>query len=117
MPCKNSEFEAGFRETAENGSGHCEVFLNPALAAFEEIGDHLAVTEGRTFTITGKLRQDVDALERELIERALDASHGRINYAARTLGLSHQTLNYMLNTRQKDLLEKRKTARRDLRKR
>lgn len=84
-----------------------------ALAAFNEMGDHLAVTEGHGFVTSGKLRKDIQSLERELIERALDAAEGRITYAARNLGVSHQTLNYMLETRYKDLLKKRRAKRRE----
>jgi transcriptional regulator with PAS, ATPase and Fis domain len=85
-----------------------------ALAAFHEIGDHIAVTEAGSFVVSGKLREDLHALEREPVERALDAAQGRITYAAKSLGISHQTLNYMLETRYKDLLKKRRPRRRGL---
>ena len=82
-----------------------------ALTAFQEIGDHIIGSKGYGFIATGKLREDVQALERELVERALDGARGRITYAARSLGISHQALNYMLETRYKDLLKKRRPRR------
>jgi tetratricopeptide (TPR) repeat protein len=83
-----------------------------ALAAFQEIGDRLAVTEGRSLVSGGKLIEQVRQLEHDLIERALDVARGSITYAARSLGISHQTLNYMLETRHRDLLEGRSPVRR-----
>jgi tetratricopeptide (TPR) repeat protein len=108
---------AAFRRAIDlaEHAGSMNRAADAALAAFHEIGDHLAVTEGHSFTATGKLLADIQTLERELVERALESAHGRITYAARSLGMSHQTLNYMLHTRHKDLLEKRKPARRDSR--
>jgi DNA-binding NtrC family response regulator len=92
-------------------AGSVKYAAHAALTAFHEIGDHLAVSEGYSFITTGKLRDDIHALERELLERALDAAQGRITYAAKSLGVSHQTLNYMLETRYRDLLQKRKPRR------
>ena len=87
-----------------------------ALIAFQELGDRLAVSEGRTLVAGGKLNKEVRALEHDLIKRALDVNQGSITSAARSLGISHQTLNYMLETRHKDLLKKRRPARRRPRK-
>lgn len=87
-----------------------------ALAAFQELGKRLGIAEGRGFVSSGKLSEAVQALEHELIENALDATQGRITFAARNLGISHQALNYMLETRHKDLLKKRAPERRRKRK-
>ena len=97
-------------------SGNLNRAADAAFAAFQEIGDHLAASEeyglasGRTFT------EAKQSLEHEYIERALDAAQGSITYAARALGMSHQTLSYMLYTRHRDLLKKRKPSRQDSRK-
>lgn len=82
-----------------------------ALAVFQEMGNRLAVIEGRSFVAGGKLDEEVRTLEHDLIKPALDAAQGSITHAARSLGVSHQTLNYMLETRHKDLLKKRTPAR------
>ncbi|HKR15335.1 MAG TPA: helix-turn-helix domain-containing protein [Pyrinomonadaceae bacterium] len=87
-----------------------------ARAAFQEIGDRLAVTEGRSLIAGGKLDEEVQALEHDLIKRALDVAQGSITSAARSLGMSYQALNYMLETRHKDLFEKRSPVRRRPRK-
>jgi tetratricopeptide (TPR) repeat protein len=98
--------QAGNRNRAEQA----------ALAAFQEMGDRLATSERRNLTSGGTLSEQVRALEHDLIQRALDIAQGGITYAARSLGMSHQALNYMLHTRHKDLLEKRTPSRRDTRK-
>jgi tetratricopeptide (TPR) repeat protein len=101
--------------TAEQ-TGDMNRAAQAALAVFQEIGDRLAVTEGRSLVSGGNLDEEVRALEHDLIKRALDAAKGSITYAARSLGMSHQTLNYMLETRHKDLLKERTPVRRRPRK-
>jgi transcriptional regulator with GAF, ATPase, and Fis domain len=54
-------------------------------------------------------------LEARLIGQALDEAGGSLTKAARILGLPHQTLDTMLNTRHKALSGKRKPALRRLR--
>lgn len=83
-----------------------------ALAAFQEIGDRLGISERRSVVSGGTLSEQVHALEHDLIERALDNAQGSITYAARSLGMSHQALDYMLETRHRDLLGKRVSRRR-----
>lgn len=56
----------------------------------------------------------VHELEVKLIGQALDASGGSITKAARILGLPHQTLISILDTRHKGLAGKRKPAKRRL---
>jgi tetratricopeptide (TPR) repeat protein len=97
-------------------AGNVDRAAHAALAMSHEIGDRLAVTEGRGFVSSGKLSEEIHALEHDLLERALDVAQGKITHAARILGVSHQTVNYMLETRHEDLLEKRKPSRRDSRK-
>jgi tetratricopeptide (TPR) repeat protein len=60
--------------------------------------------EDRNFTLPGA----VHGFEAKLIERALEESGGSIVGAARLLGLTHQTLGSILNTRHRQLSAKRK---------
>ena len=87
-----------------------------ALAAFQEIGDHLLTSEGDRLASGQSFSEAKQLLEHDFIKRALDAHHGSITHAARSLGMSHQALNYMLHTRHKDLLGKRRPERRSKRK-
>lgn len=57
----------------------------------------------------------VREFEARLIERALEESCGSITKAARLLGLTHQTLGTILNTRHKGLADKRTPVHRRLR--
>ena len=57
----------------------------------------------------------VQEFEARLIERALEEAHGSVTKAARLLGLTHQTLGTILNTRHKGLADKRTPVRRRLR--
>jgi len=108
---------ASFRRaiTFAQDTGNLNRVADAALAAFEELGDHLITSEeqgiasGRSFTEAREL------LEHDFIKRALDVYQGSITHAARSLGMSHQALNYMLHTRHADLLEKRKPERRSKR--
>jgi tetratricopeptide (TPR) repeat protein len=58
----------------------------------------------KNFTLPGAVYE----FEAKLIERALEESGGSITKAARLLGLTHQTLGSILNTRHKKLTAKRK---------
>ncbi|HEX8142879.1 MAG TPA: sigma-54 dependent transcriptional regulator [Pyrinomonadaceae bacterium] len=53
------------------------------------------------------LSEEVRLYEERLIERALKESHGRITHAARLLGLSHQTLSAILESRHRRLQQLR----------
>ncbi|MBV9928305.1 MAG: hypothetical protein JOZ96_25015 [Acidobacteria bacterium] len=53
--------------------------------------------------------------EARLIERALEEAGGSVTKAARLLGLTHQTLGTILNTRHKSLASKRTPVRKRLR--
>jgi len=87
-----------------------------ALAAFQEMGEHLAVTEGRQLISGRGLSEQIQSFEHELIKRALESAQGSVTHAARSLGMSYQALSYMLETRHKDLLQQRTPARRRPRK-
>ena len=87
-----------------------------ALTVFEELGDCVAVVEKNKPVSGRKLSAERKSLEHDLIGHALDVAQGSITYAARSLGMSHQTLNYMLHTRHKDLLKNRTPVRRRPRK-
>ena len=82
-----------------------------ALAAFQEIGEHLAVRERGQLLSGRALGQNKLSMEREVIKLALEQSQGRITQAARSLGMSWQALAYALRTRHKDLLNERKPVR------
>src|SRR5919205_47811 len=99
-------------EHADNASRASDA----ALAAFQEIGEHLAVTESGHHIPGGSLKKAKRALEHDLIERALQNADGSVVHAARSLGISFQALTYMLETRHKDLLKYRTPVRRRPRK-
>ena len=67
-------------------NGNVNRAAQAALTVFQEIGDRLVVTEERGLVSGGKFSEIVGALEHDLIKRALDASNGRITYAAISLG-------------------------------
>jgi tetratricopeptide (TPR) repeat protein len=86
-----------------------------ALAAFQEIGDHLSVGETAKVVSGRTLGEEVQEYEHELIKRALENAQGSVTHAARSLGISYQALGYMLETRHKALLTERTPPRRRLR--
>ena len=53
--------------------------------------------------VGGSLKEEVRCYERELIKRAMDESQGQVTSAARMLGISHQGLCEILNSRHKGL--------------
>ena len=82
-----------------------------AFAAFQEIGEHLVVAEeGQQLSGRG-WSHDKRAIEHNLIKAALEQTNGSVTHAARNLGISYQSLNYMLRTRYRDLLEVRTPVR------
>ena len=86
-----------------------------ALAAFQEIGDHLTVRETEKVISGRTLGEEIQSYEHELIKRALENAQGSVTRAARNLGISYQALGYMLETRHKALLTERTPPRRRLR--
>ncbi|MCA1616799.1 MAG: tetratricopeptide repeat protein [Acidobacteria bacterium] len=65
---------------------------------------------GRNFSLHGAIHD----LEARFIERALEDSEGSVSRAAKLLGLEHQSLIYLLNTRHKRLAGKRTPAKKRL---
>ncbi len=65
----------------------------------------------KNFSLYGALQE----LEAKFIEQALEEEGGSVTHAARLLGITHQSLANMLNTRHKSLLNKRMPAKRRLR--
>ena len=55
----------------------------------------------------GALAEVVRQYEHDVIERALEHAEGKVSHAARLLGLSYQSLAYMLQHKHKDLMPKR----------
>jgi hypothetical protein len=88
-------------------TGNLNRVADAAVAAFQELGEHLITSEGQDIASGLTLAEGTELLEHDYIKRALELYHGSITHAARSLGMSHQTLNYMLHTRHKDLLGKR----------
>lgn len=82
-----------------------------AFAAFQEIGEHLVVAEDGQQVSGRGWSHDKRAIEHNLIKAALEQTNGSVTHAARNLGISYQSLNYMLRTRYKDLLEVRTPVR------
>lgn len=78
-----------------------------AVAAFQEIGKHLLTSEGGPSVSGRGWGEDKRAMEHDLINLALEQAQGKVTHAARYLGISYPSLNYMLRTRYKDLLKKR----------
>jgi len=83
-----------------------------ALTAFQEMGQHLTSDEARSFPAGRKLTEEIRQFEHDLIKHALDTSQGSVTHAAQSLGISYQSLGYMLETRHKDLLKERTPIRR-----
>lgn len=98
-------------ELSEN-AGLMNRAAEASLAAFHEIGDHLAVSTGGQLLSGRGLGQDKLAMEREVIKLALEQANGRVSQAARIAGMSWQGLAYALRTRHQDLLNKRTPVRR-----
>lgn len=87
-----------------------------AVAAFQELGKHLAILEGGQLLSSRGLNKTKESLERDAIRLALENANGSVTRAARSLGISFQALSYMLETRHKDLLKYRTPVRRRPRK-
>lgn len=96
-------------------TGSTNKAADAALAAFQEIGDHLTVCETEKVFSGRTLSEEVNSYEHELIKRALENAQGSVTHAARSLGISYQALGYMLETRHKALLKDRTPPRRRLR--
>lgn len=87
-----------------------------ALTLVREMGERLAAIEKRNLISGRKLREEIQSLEHDLIEHSLEVAEGSVTRAADSLGISYQELNYMLETRHKDLFHLRSPVRRRPRK-
>ncbi len=84
-----------------------------ALVIMEELGEHLSPRKSKT--LAGRtLVEEVKRYEGDLIKQALILSEGSVTKAARMLGITHQRLIYILESRHKDLLTVRTPAARRL---
>lgn len=86
-----------------------------ALALFREMGERLTIADGSRLISSRPLEEEIHSLEHDRIKRALEENQRKITYAARSLGMTYQALNYMLKTRHNDLLHERTEARSRLR--
>ena len=110
-----SAFRRAIELSVETENFHLE--SEAAVAAFQEIGEHLAVIEGEDLLPGRGLKKERLSTEHEAIKRALEQNKGSVTHAARDLGISYPSLRYMLATRYKDLLKYRTPVRRRPRKR
>jgi tetratricopeptide (TPR) repeat protein len=91
-------------------AGNVRQSADAARAAFQEIGERLVISEIHSVSGRG-WSHDRRAIEHDLIKLALEQAKGSVTHAARNLGISYPALNYMLNTRYKDLLKYRTPVR------
>jgi tetratricopeptide (TPR) repeat protein len=114
---QHPEIQNRLGQCARSLLGH-ESFLAPDKgdANFSRsTGDVSAKTEATTdlenasvLTTDASLEEQVLQYEGTLIRKALETSDGSVTRAARTLGITHQGLAFILNGRHKDLLAARK---------
>ena len=83
-----------------------------AFAVFQEMGQHLAIFEGEKFISGRTLNEEVSSFEHDTLKLALENAKGSVTRAARSLGMSHQALTYILESRHNDLLKYMKPQRR-----
>jgi tetratricopeptide (TPR) repeat protein len=81
--------------------------VEAALMMVRELGEHLASDEGQASVLGNALSKGRLRYEHNLIKQALIKADGSITDAARFLGITHQSLSYMLENRHKDLLKLR----------
>jgi len=87
-----------------------------ALTVFQEMGERLAVHDKGIFVSGRSFSEEIQSLESDLIKHSLETNEGSVTRAANNLGISYQELNYMLETRHRDLVHLRTPARRRPRK-
>lgn len=113
------DFQAAFikarRWLADSQSKDILVRVNKAaekvvLALGGELSDEAATEILLTTQI--ELQEEVLKYERSLIRQALAKVNGSVTYAASLLGLSHQGLAYVIQSRHKELLTERSPIRR-----
>jgi CheY-like chemotaxis protein/tetratricopeptide (TPR) repeat protein len=100
---QNSQDPSGSRRLIS-----CALTVIDALVASEQHQD----SETPRHSWEGfSLKEQITKSERALIERALKDAGGSVTKAARLLGMSHQSLIYLIKTRHKSLLETRSVVR------
>lgn len=107
-----SEALIAFRRAFDLSEHTGNLMTDAAVAAFQELGEHLAILESGQILGSRGLTETKQSLERDTIRLALENANGSVTHAARRLGISFQALTYMLETRHKDLLKKRSPVRR-----
>lgn len=112
-----SEALLAFRRAFDLSEYTGNLMADAAVAAFQELGEHLAILEGGNIVTGRRLTETIQSLEYDAIKLALENAKGSVTHAARTLGISFQALTYMLETRHTDLLKYRTPVRRRRRKR
>ena len=100
-----------FRRAFDLSEHTGNLMTDAAVAAFQELGEHLAILESGQILGSRGLTETKQSLERDALRLALEKANGSVTRAARSLGISVQALNYMLNTRHKDLLKNRTPVR------
>jgi tetratricopeptide (TPR) repeat protein len=100
---------SAFRQAVDisQGVGCMNRAAEAALTAFQEIGERLSSDDARSLPAGRKLFEEINRFEHDLIKHALDEAQGKVTFAAQSLGISYQSLGYMLQTRHKDLLGER----------
>ena len=111
---KYSSALSAFRRAIQlsDRSGNRNQAAEAAFAAFQEMGQHLAILEGEKLVSGRTLNEEISSFEHESIKLALENAKGSVTRAARSLNLSHQALAYIVETRHKDLLKYMKPPRR-----
>jgi molybdenum-dependent DNA-binding transcriptional regulator ModE len=109
---------SAFRRAIElsEHAGNVNRAAQAARTAFQEIGEHLVVSEGGQPVSGHGWGHDKRTIEHDLVRLALLQAKGSVTHAARNLGVSYPSLRYMLNTRYKDLLKYRTPVRKRPRK-
>jgi tetratricopeptide (TPR) repeat protein len=95
--------EAAQQAGAHNHAGQA------ALIIIEELGEHLSPQKAHIRT-GGTLIEEVRRYEGELISQALVTARGSVTRAAHLLGVSHQRLIYIIESRHRELLSVRTPA-------
>lgn len=106
-----SEALLAFRRAFDLSEYTGHVMSDAAVAAFQELGEHLAALERGQILGSRGLADTKQSLERDALRHALESANGSVTRAARSLGISFQALTYMLETRHKDLLKYRTPVR------
>ena len=111
---KYSEALSAFRRAIQlsEHTGDRNRAAEAAFAVFQEMGQHLAILEGEQFISGRTLNEEVSSFEHDTLKLALENAQGSVTRAARSLGMSHQALTYILESRHNDLLKYMKPQRR-----